>query len=166
MRHRPDAVLERLTGQLKNHDGVGQRDRIFRRSGQTAQIGAKRGMGDLVAGIGRTANSQVNSSSSEAWPCRMATTCSRPRPASSPCLVVSRNTCVDKFCGFICLLLWSFSSDAFPTDALPFGLTQRCNYPAPDARIGPVTKHLGETLDMSGKIWTIRSRRHQRNLLC
>jgi len=66
MRHRPDAVLKRLTDQLKNRDGVGQRDRIFRRLGQTAQIGAKRGMGDLVAGIERTANSQVNSSSSEA----------------------------------------------------------------------------------------------------
>ncbi|MDP6897285.1 MAG: hypothetical protein QF510_09920, partial [Rhodospirillales bacterium] len=35
-----------------------------------------------------------------------------------------------------------------------------------DARIGPATTHLGETLDMSGKIWTIRSRRYQRKLLC
>jgi len=47
-----------------------------------------------------------------------------------------------------------------------FDLIQRCNRPAPDARIDPATTHLGETLDMSGKIWTIRSRRYQRKLLC
>ena len=97
MRHRPDAVLERVTDQLKNRAGIGQRDRILRRLVQTTQMGAKRDMGELVAGIGRAPNWQVNSSSSEAWPCRMATICSRPRPVSSPCLGVSRNMSVDTF---------------------------------------------------------------------
>ena len=101
MRYLPDAVLGRLTGQLKNRDGIGQRDRILRRLVQSDQIGTKRDMGDLVAGIGRTANWQVNSSSSKAWPCRIATICSRPSPVSTPYLGIFRNTSVDTFCGFI-----------------------------------------------------------------
>ena len=47
MRRLPDAVLGRLTGQLKNLAGIGQRDGILRRLVQTTKIGAKRDMGIL-----------------------------------------------------------------------------------------------------------------------